>query len=31
MILLNLQEWDENNLSSKIRFLQKYKTRGSAS
>ena len=25
--ILNLQEWDEDNLSSKIRFLQKYKTR----
>ncbi len=25
--ILNLQEWDEDNLNSKIRFLQKYKTR----
>jgi lipopolysaccharide/colanic/teichoic acid biosynthesis glycosyltransferase len=25
--ILNLQEWDENNLGSKIRFLQKYKSR----
>lgn len=25
--ILNLEDWDENNLSSKIRFLQKYKSR----
>jgi lipopolysaccharide/colanic/teichoic acid biosynthesis glycosyltransferase len=25
--ILNLEEWDENNLSTKIRFLHKFKTR----
>src|SRR5882757_9569288 len=25
--ILNLEEWDENNLITKIRFLQKFKTR----
>jgi lipopolysaccharide/colanic/teichoic acid biosynthesis glycosyltransferase len=25
--ILNLEEWDENNLNTKIRFLQKFKTR----
>jgi lipopolysaccharide/colanic/teichoic acid biosynthesis glycosyltransferase len=27
--ILNLQEWDESNLGSKIRFLQKFKSRTS--
>jgi hypothetical protein len=25
--ILNLQEWDENNLNTKIRFLRKFKSR----